>query len=44
MSRLIRMNQIEDSIDPVVDLTIIPIEIVVGETVLEFYESVIILN
>lgn len=44
MSRLIRMNQIEDNIDPVVDLTIIPIEIVVGETALEFYESVIILN
>jgi hypothetical protein len=44
MSRLIRMNQIEDNLDSVADLVIIPIEIVVGETALEFNESVIILN
>ena len=44
MSRLIRMNQIEDNIDSVTDLVIIPIEIVVGETALESNESVIILS
>ena len=44
MISLVRMNQIEDNLNSVADLTIIPIETVVGATVLEFHESIIILN
>ena len=44
MISLIRVNTVEDNLNSVADLVIIPIEIVVGATCLEFYESVIILN
>lgn len=44
MVSLIRINTIEDNLNSVADLVIIPIEIVVGATCLEFYDSVIILN
>ena len=44
MISLVRVNTVEDNLNSIADLAIIPIEIVIGATCLEFQDSIIILN
>lgn len=44
MTKLFRMDMVEDNPNQISDLAIIPIEVVLGATVLNLNESIIILN
>lgn len=44
MIKLFRMDMVEDNPNQISDLSIIPIEVVLGATVLNLNESIIILN
>jgi hypothetical protein len=44
MISLVRIDTVEDNLNSIADLAIIPIEIVIGATCLEFQDSIIILN